>query len=255
MTLKQLICVIVMVGTLVRLYIEFLVMNPLTTKVHFITFASDSIYDQAAATLVESVHNYDTYNQFQSRVYTDVDFSVDFMNEAKKLFMHKRGYGYWIWKPYIILDEMNTMNFGDWLVYSDSMYKATGDLAMLINQQKTVNCFLNKPNDRLHEEEKWTKADLFIEMNMTRGIKGQPIIWAGFLILQKTPEVIDLIREWLAIGFKVHTIDDSPSIMAAESPRFIEHRHDQSILSLLFRREKIKCIEFTYSEFFQGTRL
>ena len=31
----------------------------------------------------------------------------------------KRGYGYWFWKPYIILDKITKLNEGDILIYTD----------------------------------------------------------------------------------------------------------------------------------------
>ena len=62
----------------------------------------------------------------------------------------------------------------------------------------------------------------------------------GSPIIAKPDEIIDLCTRWLEIGRleNYHYIDDSPS-NSANSLGFIEHRHDQSILSLLLKERQI----------------
>jgi hypothetical protein len=33
-------------------------------------------------------------------------FSEDFVNENQKILSMRRGFGYWLWKPYIIIEEL-----------------------------------------------------------------------------------------------------------------------------------------------------
>ena len=44
-----------------------------------------------------------------------------FINKHNNIFQNgnSRGYGYWIWKPYIILDFMDRIEYGDMVMYSD----------------------------------------------------------------------------------------------------------------------------------------
>jgi len=53
-----------------------------------------------------------------------------------------------------------------------------------------------------------------------------------FLVCQETR---DFVNEWYNVGCDYHNIDDSPSIIK-NLDSFIEHRHDQSIFSLLTKK-------------------
>lgn len=57
---------------------------------------------------------------------------------------------------------------------------------------------------------------------------------SGFMILGKTVSNVELIREWqhIAVEDRYRYSDNSPS-EAPNHPDFREHRHDQSISSLL----------------------
>jgi len=50
-----------------------------------------------------------------------------------------------------------------------------------------------------------------------------------------------MIREWSRISKIINLIDDSPSIIK-NSNNFIEHRHDQSIFSLLCKINKVTTL-------------
>jgi len=53
-----------------------------------------------------------------------------------------------------------------------------------------------------------------------------------FFICKKTR---DLVNEWYSVACKYNLIDDSPSIKP-NAEGFKEHRHDQSIFSLLTKK-------------------
>ena len=61
---------------------------------------------------------------------------------------------------------------------------------------------------------------------------------ATTFLLKKTKENVDLINEWFRVSSLEWTIDDTPSDIAND-PTFCDHRHDQSVFSLL--RKKIDC--------------
>ena len=47
----------------------------------------------------------------------------EYWNKHKNFILntkHKKGHGYYIWKPYLIQKTMNKMNDGDILLYSDA---------------------------------------------------------------------------------------------------------------------------------------
>ena len=97
----------------------------------------------------------------------------------------------------------------------------------------------------------WVKTDLFLKMDMldTKYIYEEQY-QAGaimFLICNKTRE---FVNTWYELSCDYHNIDDSPSIKP-NFHCFREHRHDQSIFSLLLRKNNIvndedlhMCIEY-----------
>ena len=58
---------------------------------------------------------------------------------------------------------------------------------------------------------------------------------AGLLLIFVCDKIRSLINEWYNIGCDYHNIDDSQSINK-NLDCFIEHRHDQSIFSLLTKK-------------------
>ena len=89
-----------------------------------------------------------------------------------------------------------------------------------------------------HIEETWTKADLFTIMDCnTDEYKktGQNI--GGIQIYQVTKENIAFLKEvlhYMCID-NYHLITDAPSNIPNASS-FIDHRHDQSVFSLMFKK-------------------
>ena len=62
--------------------------------------------------------------------------------------------------------------------------------------------------------------------------------FANTVMLYVCKETRSLIDEWYNISCDYHLIDDSPSIISNHN-EFREHRHDQSILSLLIKKNNL----------------
>lgn len=85
-------------------------------------------------------------------------------------------------------------------------------------------------------EKKWNKMDLLIELGMVNSESLKTLQrQAGADLIYVCKETRDLIAEWYRLACCYHNIDDSPSV-APNLPMFIEHRHDQSIYSLLTKK-------------------
>jgi hypothetical protein len=61
---------------------------------------------------------------------------------------------------------------------------------------------------------------------------------AGAIMFYINDEIRQFVKEWYDISSKYHLIDDSPSKLQNVN-NFIEHRHDQSIFSLLTKKYNI----------------
>jgi hypothetical protein len=52
---------------------------------------------------------------------TESDFDNDYMQKfGSWIAANQRGYGYWIWKSYLIKTYLDKLNFGDFIIYMDS---------------------------------------------------------------------------------------------------------------------------------------
>jgi hypothetical protein len=67
-------------------------------------------------------------------------------------------------------------------------------------------------------------------------------IMATIFLLKKNDETFKMVSDWYQISRLRWTIDDSPSNIK-NYPDFKEHRHDQSIWSLLRKNNKTFCIK------------
>lgn len=170
---------------------------------------------------------------------TEKDLPKDFFQNINPM-IYRRGYGYWTWKPYVVKSMLDKMKDGDVLVYSDAgtQFHITGKqrfeeyLSMLSVDKPFVvfqQPFLAKD---------WTKGDVFkylcAEQWQVNAMQLQ--LWAGSFILKKTPNTIAVVDKWLDI-VKNHI--DLMTDKASVSPNLVgfqEHRHDQSVFSILIHQ-------------------
>ena len=162
----------------------------------------------------------------------------------------KRGFGYWIWKPYIILKVLENIPDNEVILYVDSGCELNKNGLEKLKQYyeeclETQGVFftLDLP------EIQWTKMDTYRRINGDNNdyMLTRQIIATSFFV-KNTPMIKELIQEWIDIcveeGGKY--LDDSPSSSPNDSI-FIENRHDQSIWSLLLK-QKAETHDFTFHE-------
>jgi hypothetical protein len=208
----------------------------------FITFgAGGENYIQAGERLKRQANDIKIFDE--TILYTDeyLKSNDEFWGKHSEFIKNnKRGYGYWLWKPYIIKKTMEKMKDGDVLLYADCGCEINiKRREELLNDIKMVKDKYIIGSRTKHIEKKWNKMDLLVKLNANNDkymntIQNQ----AGvnlFLICDKTR---DLVNEWYEICCDYHLIDDSPSILP-NTEDFIEHRHDQSVFSLLTKKYNI----------------
>ena len=52
--------------------------------------------------------------------FSPIDLTDEFISKKKDFIQEKRGAGYWLWKPFILLNVFNRMQSDDIIVYLDS---------------------------------------------------------------------------------------------------------------------------------------
>jgi len=207
----------------------------------FVTFGNEKYYNSLNRINNEAL----SFNIFDEIIiFNDIKLKNEFPQFWKIhqnfIINNPRGYGYWIWKSYLSLKVLEKMNENDILVYADS------------------GCSLNKNGiDRLNEyfqivrnshygilsfelpflEKNFTKMDLFEYLNLNNHemLNSNQLV-GGIYILKKCDKTIFLFNElYNVMSNNYNLIDDSNSILNNDI-FFIEHRHDQSVFSLLRKK-------------------
>ena len=207
----------------------------------FITFGSNKQnFCDAVERLSKQATNIELFDKIIKYSEADLKSDSEFWNQHEYFILNNpRGYGYWLWKPYLIKKTMETMQDGDILVYADC-----GCEIDIRKKHMIHNLFEIVKNDYIIGsficvEREFNKMDLLLKLDMlkdeylnTQQRQASSVI---FFVCEKTRKFVE---EWYNIGCDYHYIDDTPSINK-NLDCFIEHRHDQSIFSLLSKKYNI----------------
>jgi hypothetical protein len=183
--------------------------------------------------------------------FTDIDLKQDgeFWNKHGNFIENNhRGYGYWVWKSYLIKQELNKINEDDILIYCDCgcQINAMGKERLLEYVDMLNN---NKENYGLisfqleFKEKLYTKQKIF-EYFSAQEYEELNQCLSGILILKKNNHSINIINNWHNSCCNYNLINDNTG---NENPNFIENRHDQSVLSIIVNKYgSIKIVDETY---------
>jgi len=181
------------------------------------------------------------FNEF--KCFTESDIDSDFKDKYKTIFNIQKGGGYWIWKPYIILKMLNQINDNDILVYMDSgcTINITPESQLRFNEYIDI---LNNSKSGLlrfqlsHQEKKFTnkktieyfKNKFNINDNIMNNYLETFQLVGGIQIIRKTEFSLDFFNKVLEI------LNDDMNLFSDKyTLRNEDHRHDQSIMSLLYK--------------------
>lgn len=216
---------------------------------HIISFAEGPFLERKGKFLAEAnsmgiYRGMEVYN-FQSLPESFVAEHGQFMRS------NPRGFGYWLWKPAIVLDRLRKMTQEEILVYADVGFtqNPSGRERMLeymgiAAQSRFGLLSFMHPYVEYH----WTKKDLAIRLGVAENLSVMATsqLLGGLMVMVRNNHTISVMEEWLQLSIEnnYHYLTDAPS----ENPndhRFREHRHDQSIGSLV---RKLRGTEVTYAE-------
>lgn len=213
-------------------------------KITFITFGGPTEnFHKRVKEISRQAESFNLFNNIIGFTEKDLQNDKNFWNKHGNFIENnKRGYGYWLWKSYIILKTLNEVNNNDIILYCD-----TG--CHLIQEEKSKLLeyidILNKSKYGILSfemgwpEKQWNKCDVLTYFNGNNKIDIEKIKNSGqhhatFMLIKKNDHSINLINKWYELCSNYHFIDDSPSVEKNDET-FDEHRHDQSIFSLLVK--------------------
>jgi hypothetical protein len=203
---------------------------------YFINYASNGFFNSQSLGL-KSATNFG----FDSVGYTESNLDKDFVSKNINILSNTRGSGYWLWKPYIILDMLNKINDGDYLIYMDAGANLISDPTSYLEMidSKGVLAF-----SMVQKTSKWTKGDCFFEINKINkdDWKDANQLQGTYVFFRKCEYSMSFVQKWLSLCEKENLITDQPNINMNNFVDFIDHRHDQAIFSLLCYNEGIMNI-------------
>jgi hypothetical protein len=172
----------------------------------------------------------------------------NFFQAHRYIFDQKRGFGCWLWKPYIIHRELSKLGDEEFLIYWDVGRRKYPHRFELSIEPLLDWCLDNGgmlpgvcvpqygPNKR------WTKRDCFVAMNCDSAMYWEhPQVQATFSIWQKSSKALSFVDEWLTWCQRPEVItDDTNRLGLPDFDQFVAHRHDQSVLTNLVIKHHLR---------------
>lgn len=195
-------------------------------KVHLCTFTDERMTISAHLLCSSSMkHGVD-----DSLIYIPEHLPEYFKQMAADNLKVSKGYGLYIWKPFVVWDYMNKLKDGDILIYADAGQTIISSLRPVIDSMdQEIMCF---SNGWRHVE--WCKADVYHSILPGRGFNNgeDKQVQASLIFFKVTPATRNFVKEWMLWCLMPGFCDDSPSKLT-NYPTFAETRWDQSVLCCL----------------------
>ena len=203
------------------------------TKIFFLTFTntnfmnSDRIAKEA-----------ESFNIFDEIIQLNETHIPDFINKHKEFInSHPEGYGYFIWKPKIILDTLLKMDDNNIIIYCDA--------GIYLNKDgiERLNFYLDKLNNSeiigFSTNDKY-KTKQFVKMDAIMNYypefnnlcQDNNACYAGLMILKKTNNVLNLISDWLNLCENYNFLNVNRSINYSEAEYFEGNDKDNGLFNL-----------------------
>ncbi len=164
--------------------------------------------------------------------YQPHNIDPQYYEKHKEILAQKRGVGYWLWKPYLILETLKIMPENDILLYADrtAIFRDGIYEVLALAKEHDITLFPN-----YHTNRQFMKKLLVNKMEKgDQAIRDKIQLEASFLLLRNNSKTREFIKEWLSYCEDPELLTDIPS--DNEYPEFIDHRHDQAILSALYHK-------------------
>jgi len=220
-------------------------------RVWFVSYADGGVYIANQRALTHSALNkcVDFFMHFGPH-----SIDEEYFKKHQSILTQPRGAGYWLWKPYVVLKMLEQVPENDFVLYVDVGSLLIKPVDSLIERLGDADILIFK---NVHKNKGHVKRDLLKLMDLDHEeVLNALQLQAGYIFARNTGGARKFIKKWLKLCEIERAITDSPSV--DEYPSFIDHRHDQAILSLLVLKypEKVALMEFgeTFEYFIQHRR-
>lgn len=160
---------------------------------------------------------------------------------------YQRGNGYWLWKPFIVSDALQRIQPGDILLYMDAGCIMQSSITTFNQFQSDLQKVNQSPSGFLpvgfqseFTNAQWTKPSVLAAFNINADsvLARRSQILGGMFWIRKNSPGQQIINEWRQVAsntphFFLPPTANENSIYKTHR-QYQDHRHDQSILSLLY---------------------
>jgi hypothetical protein len=184
-----------------------------------------------------SIHGADSILRFGAQDWLGTPFYFEHL----QLLSAKRGFGYWIWKPYFIREALRRARDGEIVMYADAGSEIIAPLTPLIELARERTPIVTFALHG-HINRQWTKRDAFVALGLdSKRYWNAEMVNAAFHVYRAGPESRAFVDEWLAACVTKRIVTDDPNARGRKNlPGFKEHRFDQALFSLLCEKHGLE---------------
>lgn len=150
------------------------------------------------------------------------------------------GFGWWVWKPYFILETLLALPEGDGLLYLDAGSVIKQDAKSIAEIQKhmalTVLQGVTGSNSDSYEEQMYSSNDILNHFSLSNSQRLDSQYYGGLLYVINTQEGRHFVREWCRLVCEEeHRWLLPKEFVVPNHVDFHHHMHDQAILSCMMK--------------------
>jgi len=216
----------------------------MSKNIHFITYANEK-FANAKKMILQQAKDFGEFSIIKG--YGPEDLPDDFRKKFDKILKLSRGGGYWIWKAAIIKENMLKMKEGDFLLYMDAgctlnplgKKRFNEYISLLDKSEYGILSFQMSGNQslsgRLEREKKWTTRQTFdyFGVSLDSDIAKSGQYMATIIIIQKCAHSELILNKYNETLYRAPLLFTDYHNNMKQHPEFSDHRHDQSVLSLI----------------------
>ena len=174
------------------------------------------------------------------RIFSPADLPGELRHFCEKTAADARGYGHYLWKPYLVNRVVSDPKYDDKIVFwvdSGSWINRMG-LSEYVKYRESMTDdkpFVVFEREDYHERQ-CVKRDVFHHLDAEMFINTPPLM-AGIFGFKVNDLSRSIIARWYEeCSRNIHLIDESPSKSGPEYPGFEANRNDQGVFSLLLKK-------------------
>tara|TARA_B110000967_G_scaffold203765_1_gene245006 strand:- start:6919 stop:11559 length:4641 start_codon:yes stop_codon:yes gene_type:complete len=219
----------------------------LPEKLTFLTFGGPSNYHKTVDRICDEATQFNLFTEIIGLKDDYLKNNTQFWDKhATFIDNNPVGYGYWLWKPYIVKKQLEKMKDNEILCYIDAGCVLNNSPTAINRFKQYINLVKNNEYGLLSfelpgKECEWTKMDTIHYLNANNIMNTNQLV-GGIFIIRKTERNINMVNKWYETCCNYQLIDETPSTITNDSS-FKEHRHDQSVWSIIRKQEGSSIIK------------